>query len=124
MSWPPPVVRPAPSPSRVRPPLLFRLPGASCISSSRETDDLALGSRSGNTASGRLGSCRRTRDVLSGLIGDEIVEIGVGEPDAPALPTVADVDVTERARGDMAEQRFDGAVQLGGGLRSSFEAVG
>src|SRR5215472_14173696 len=95
MSCPPPAARPAVSPSLARPLLLFRLRAASCISSSRETDDLAIGSRSGNTASGRLGSCRRTRNVLSGLVGDEFVEVGVSEPDAPALCTLADDDVAE-----------------------------
>src|SRR6516164_4159766 len=110
MSWPPPVVRPAPSPSRVRPPLLFRLPGASCISSSRETDDLALGSRSGNTASGRLGSCRRTRDVLSGLIGNEIIEIGVGEHAARAFAAVPDDDIAERAGSDVTSKRLNRAA--------------
>jgi len=55
---------------------------------------------------------------------DKSVEIGIGEPLARALRAVTDGHVTERARGDMAEQRFDGAVQLAGGLRSSFEAVG
>jgi hypothetical protein len=53
-----------------------------------------------------------------------LIEIDVGEPDTPALPTVADIDVTERARGDVAKQRFDGAVQLGGGLGGGLEPVG
>src|SRR5215813_12016516 len=106
MSWPSPIARPAPSPSRARPPLLFRLRGASCISSSRETYDLALGSRRGNTASDRLGSCRRTRNILSGLVGDEFSEIGVGEHLARALRAMADQDIAQRANRDIAVERF------------------
>src|SRR5262249_7097177 len=100
---------------------LFRLHAASCISSSRETDDLALGSRSGNTASGRLGSCRRTRNVLSGLVGDEIVEIGIGEHAAHALAALADADVAEIARGDVRVERLDRTTELSGGLRGTLE---
>jgi len=47
---------------------------------------------------------------------DKSVEIGIGEPLARALRAVTDGHVTERARGDMAEQRFDGAAQLARGL--------
>jgi hypothetical protein len=47
---------------------------------------------------------------------DEIVEIGVGEPDAPALPAVADVDVTERAGSDVAVKRLLRAAQPARGL--------
>jgi len=57
------------------------------------------------------------------LIGDEIVEVGVGEPGSPALLSAADVDATKRTGSDVAEQRFDGAVQLGSGLRGGLEPV-
>src|SRR5262249_16627111 len=123
-SSPPPVAQPAASPSRARPPLLFRLRGASCISSSRETDDLALGSRSGNTASDRLWACRGTSNVLSGLVGDEFVEIGVGESDARALGAVTDDDVAERAGGDVAVERLDRAAELGRRLGLRAQAIG
>src|SRR5215472_15530488 len=123
MSWPPPVARPAASPSRARRPLLFRLHAASCISSSRETYDLALGSRSGNTASDRLGSCRRTRNVLSSLIGDELVEIGVGEHLARALRAAPDNHVAQLARGDVAVERLDRAAEFRCRLRRGLETV-
>src|SRR5262249_54086787 len=115
-SWPPPIGQPAASLSRARPPLPFRLRGASCISSSRETDDLALGSRSGNTASGHLLAYRGTRNVLSGLVGDEFVEKGVGKHAAHALFAEANIDVAQRAGSDVTVERLDRAAEFGGGL--------
>jgi len=55
------------------------------------------------------------------LVSDEFVEIGVSEPDAPALPAVANVDIVQRARSDVAVERLDRAVQLGSGLRGGLE---
>jgi len=57
------------------------------------------------------------------LSGDESVDVGVGKHLARAFRAVTDGHVTERADGDMAEQRFDGAVQLGGSLSGGFEPV-
>src|SRR5262249_54505316 len=94
-------------PRLLAPPLLFRLHAATCISSSHETDDLALGSRSGNTASGRPCSCRRTWNILAGLVGDELVEICVREHPARALAAVADADVTDLTGSDVSEECFD-----------------
>jgi hypothetical protein len=54
---------------------------------------------------------------------DESVEIDVSKPDATTLAAVSDVDVTERAGSNVPVKRLDRAVQLGGGLRSSFEPV-
>src|SRR5262249_10866937 len=115
-SWPPQAAGRVQPPSLARPPLLFRLHAASCISSSRETDDLALGSRSGNTASDRLGSCRRTRNVLSGLVGNEFVEVGVGEHLTWAFRAVPDDNVTERTRSDVTVERLHRAMKLACGL--------
>src|SRR5215831_16132827 len=90
--WP---ARPVAWPSRVRCALPLRRPAWSWPSWSREIDDLRAGNRTARTAS--AGLCRRTRNVLSSLIGDEIVEIGVGEHAALAALAVADIDITERA---------------------------
>src|SRR5262249_21211533 len=109
------------SPSRARCVLLFLRPAVSWLWYSRESDDVATRSQIASTAS--AGLCRRTRNVLSGLVSDEFVEIGVSEPDAPALPAVADVDIVQRARSDVAVERLDRAVQLGGGLRGGLEPV-
>jgi len=57
------------------------------------------------------------------LIGDESVEIGIGEPGSPALLSTADVDATKRTGSDVTVQRLDRAVQLGGGLRGGLEPV-
>jgi len=45
------------------------------------------------------------------LIGDEIVEIGVGEHLALALLAVADADVAKIPGSDVGAQRFDGAAE-------------
>src|SRR5215472_7395344 len=69
-------------PFRARCALRLSLPAGSWPSWSREIDDLATRSQIASTAS--AGPCRRTcGNVLAGLIGDEIVEIGIGEH-APA----------------------------------------
>src|SRR6516164_7785242 len=121
MSWPPPAARPAVSPSRARRPLLFRLRAASCISSSHKTDDLATGSRSASMAS--AGNCRRTRNVLSGLVGDEFVEIGVGEHAALTALAVAKDDVFQRAGSDVTVERLDRAAELARSLGGRAQAV-
>src|SRR5262249_60464426 len=58
----------------------------------------------------------RTRRYLSGLIGDEIVEIGDGVHAARALCALAEADVAEIARGDVRIDRLDGAAELARGL--------
>jgi len=55
---------------------------------------------------------------------NELVEISVGEHLALAALAVADGDVLERAGGDVAVERLDRAVQLGGGLRGTLKPVG
>src|SRR5262245_10199544 len=77
MSAPPRSARLPAWPAHARRPLLFRLRACSCIWSSRESDDLASGSRSASTASVACG--RRTWNVLAGLVGDELVEVDVGD---------------------------------------------
>jgi hypothetical protein len=57
------------------------------------------------------------------LIGNEFVEVGIGEPAARAFCPVTDGDIFERAGSDVAVQRLDRAAELGGGLRNSFESV-
>jgi hypothetical protein len=41
------------------------------------------------------------------LVGDELIEIGVGEHTAYALAAVADDNVPQRTGGNMAEERFE-----------------
>jgi hypothetical protein len=62
-------------------------------------------------------SGRGTWSVLAGLIDDELVEIGVGEPHARALLAVTDDDIAKLARVDVGVERLDGAAELGSGLR-------
>src|SRR5262249_48521108 len=102
------------SPSRARRALPLSLRARSCASSSRKSDDLRSGSRIAKTVN--AGPCRRTRGILSGLVGDEIVEVGVGEHAARALRAVTDDDVAERAGGDVAGERLDRAAELARGL--------
>ena len=56
-------------------------------------------------------------------MGDESVEIGIGEHLTRAFRAVADDDVTERTRSDVTVERLDRATELGSGLRGSFEPV-
>src|SRR5262249_2487258 len=101
--------RSAPWRARARRALLLRLRAGSCVWSSRESDDLGLGSRIARMAS--AGRDRRTcGDVLAGLIDDERVEIGVGKHLARTLATVTDDDVTQRARGDVPAQGLEAAA--------------
>src|SRR5262249_6186038 len=84
-------------------------------------DDLRSGNCTARTGSaGRVGQTRR---ILSGLIGDEFVEIGVGEHLAWALSAMTDADVFERAGGDVAVERLDRTTELGSGLRGGLEPV-
>jgi len=57
------------------------------------------------------------------LIGDEFVEVGVGEPAPHALRAFADDDVAEIARGDVGVERLDRATEPGSGLRGGLEPV-
>jgi len=57
------------------------------------------------------------------LIGNEIVEIGIGEHLVRALRALADDDVAEIPGSDMAVERLDRAAELGSGLRCRFEPV-
>jgi hypothetical protein len=52
-----------------------------------------------------------------------LVEIGGGESDVPALPAAADIDAAEIPGSDVTVERFDGAVELGSGLRGGLEPV-
>src|SRR5262249_47837633 len=110
------------SPSRARRALPLSLRARSCASSSRKSGDLRSGSRIAKTVN--AGPCRRTRGILSGLVGDEIVGVGVGEHAARALRAVTDDEVAERAGGDRAVERLDGAAQLARGLGACAQAIG
>jgi hypothetical protein len=57
------------------------------------------------------------------LIGDEFVEIDVCEHAPPTALAVAKGDVFQRARSNVAVQRFDRAAELGSSLRGSLEPV-
>src|SRR6516164_9102073 len=56
--------------------------------------------------------------------GDELFEIGIGEHEPRALPTVADEHVAERARGDVAGERPHRASELARGFGGRAQAVG
>jgi hypothetical protein len=58
------------------------------------------------------------------LIGNEFVEIGVGVHAALTAFAVTDVDISERAGGDVAVEGLDRATELGSGLRSGEKATG
>src|SRR5262249_32820638 len=66
----------------------------------------------------------RTRNVLSSLIGDELIEIGVGVHAPQALRALADADVGEIARGEVGVERLDRAAQLARGLGGRGAALG
>jgi len=51
-----------------------------------------------------------------GLIGDELVEISIGEHAPSALGAPADGDVFQLARGDVTVGGFDRAAQHTGGF--------
>jgi hypothetical protein len=57
------------------------------------------------------------------LVGDEFVEIGVGEPAALATLAVAKGDVFQRARLHVAVERLDRAAQLARGLGGRAQSV-
>jgi hypothetical protein len=57
------------------------------------------------------------------LIGDELVEIRVGEHLALALPAVTKGDIFQCARSDVAVERLDRATEPGSGLRSGLKPV-
>src|SRR5262245_63878914 len=67
---------------------------------------------------------RGTRRVLSGLVGNERVEINLGEESARAFLAVADDDVTQLARIDVRVERLDAAIERGGSLRGSQQTTG
>src|SRR5262245_37746875 len=98
--------------SRARRLLLFRLPADTRSWLSRESDDRATGSRSASMANAACG--RRTRLILSGLHGDEIGKIRVGEHAAGALLALADADVAEISSGDVLAQGLDRDAEMGG----------
>jgi hypothetical protein len=58
------------------------------------------------------------------LVGDEFVEIGVGEPAALATLAVAKGDVFQRARLHVAVERLDRAAQLARGFGGGAQAIG
>jgi hypothetical protein len=57
------------------------------------------------------------------LLGDEFIEVGVGEAAARALLAAADVHIQERASIDVLAQRLDGNAELGGRLGLGEQAV-
>jgi hypothetical protein len=58
------------------------------------------------------------------LVGDELIEIRVGEHATRALRAVADDDVAERARIDVAVERLDRAGELRCGFGWRAQAIG
>src|SRR5262249_31773738 len=110
----PPSVRRVAWLSRARSALWLPLPAGSWLWYSRESDNLATRNRIASTAS--AGPCRRTWGILAGLIGDELVEIRIGEHAALAALAVADGDIFERARLHVAVERLHRAMKLACGL--------
>jgi hypothetical protein len=58
------------------------------------------------------------------LIGDESVEVGIGEAHTLALSTAPDVDVGERAAGDVALKRLNRTTEFRRSFRHGAQAVG
>jgi hypothetical protein len=58
------------------------------------------------------------------LIGDELIENGIGEHAPHTLLAVADGHIWERARFDMAVERLDRATELGCRLGLRAQAIG
>ena len=58
------------------------------------------------------------------MIGDELVEVGIGEHAARALRALADDDVAQIPRGDVGAQRLHRAAELARGLGGRAQAVG
>src|SRR5262249_5568796 len=106
--------RSAPSRVRARPPLPFRLRASSSSLCFRKTYDFGFGIGTARTASAGRGG--RARGILSGHVGDELVEVRVGEPAPDALAATATAHVAKRAVGDVLAQQFDGNAELGGRL--------
>jgi hypothetical protein len=57
------------------------------------------------------------------LVGDELVEIGVGEHTAHAFAAVADGNITKRAGGNMTIERLDRAAQPVRGLGQGTQII-
>jgi hypothetical protein len=57
------------------------------------------------------------------LVGDELVEVGVGEHFALTLLAMAQGDVMQRAGSDVGVERLDAAAKFGSGLRCSLKPV-
>jgi hypothetical protein len=58
-----------------------------------------------------------------GLVGNEGIEVGVGEHPALALATATDADIGERTGCDVALKGLDRATELGGRLALGAKAV-
>src|SRR5262245_48415255 len=67
-------------------------------------------------SAGRVGW---TRQGLSGLSGNELIKVGVGEVAARTLAAVTDHDVFQVAVGDVTVESLDRAIEFGGSLRCS-----
>jgi hypothetical protein len=57
------------------------------------------------------------------LVGNEAIEIGVGEHAANALGAVPDADIGERTGCDVAPDGLDRAAELGGRLALGAKAI-
>jgi hypothetical protein len=58
------------------------------------------------------------------LSGNELIEIGVGEPEARPFLAVADDDVAERASIDVTHERLDGTAELRCGFGGRAQPIG
>jgi hypothetical protein len=56
-------------------------------------------------------------------MGNEIVDVGIGEHLARALRALADDDVAEIPGSDVGVERLVRTTELGGGLRGGLESV-
>jgi hypothetical protein len=58
------------------------------------------------------------------LVGDELIEIGIGESAARSPLAVAERDIAQRAGGDVLVERPDRDPELGRGLGARAQAIG
>jgi hypothetical protein len=58
------------------------------------------------------------------LIGNEFIEVGISIHAPSALFAMSKADIAERARGDVAVERFDRTTELGSGLGGGLKPVG
>src|SRR5262245_5837450 len=106
--------QPKPWHARVPDVLLLRLPACWPSWSSRKSDDLGF-----ENCTARMGSAGRvgwTRQGLSGLVGNELIEVDGGEIPTRSLGAPAEREVFHLAHIDVAVERLDRDIEPRGSL--------